>query len=200
MNKNEILTNFIIKGLKGINEITENIDLQKTSKQFIQNQLPQSLNESFLKIKYINNQDNIDETFFSFLKDNDQFFQHLKIFSIHPTKEQTLQQHLSEYFNNIHTKYNEDKMFYFYFQLILMENFLGMMGMNMEKGNLKVELMDVLKNHCFMEKKEMSKCLGDHMEEIDVIAMSDFENKINNKCQVPKKNLEQCIIRKLKKS
>jgi len=200
MNKNEILTNFIIKGLKGINEITENIDLQKTSKQFIQNQLPQSLNESFLKIKYTNNQDNIDETFFSFLKDNDQFFQHLKIFSIHPTKEQTLQQHLSEYFNNIHTKYNEDKMFYFYFQLILMENFLGMMGMNMEKGNLKVELMDVLKNHCFMEKKEMSKCLGDHMEEIDVIAMSDFENKINNKCQVPKKNLEQCIIRKLKKS
>ena len=200
MNKNEILTNFIIKGLKGINEITENIDLQKTSKQFIQNQLPQSLNESFLKIKYTNNQDNIDETFFSFLKDNDQFFQHVKIFSIHPTKEQTLQQHLSEYFNNIHTKYNEDKMFYFYFQLILMENFLGMMGMNMEKGNLKVELMDVLKNHCFMEKKEMSKCLGDHMEEIDVIAMSDFENKINNKCQVPKKNLEQCIIRKLKKS
>lgn len=200
MNKNEILTNFIIKGLKGINEITENIDLQKTSKQFIQNQLPQSLNESFLKIKYTNNQDNIDETFFSFLKDNDQFFQHLKIFSIHPTKEQTLQQHLSEYFNNIHTKYNEDKMFYFYFQLILMENFLGMMGMNMEKGNLKVELMDVLKNHCFMEKKEMSKCLGDHMEEIDVIAMSDFENKINNKCQVPKKNLEQCIVRKLKKS
>ena len=200
MNKNEILTNFIIKGLKGINEITENIDLQKTSKQFIQNQLPQSLNESFIKIKYTNNQDNIDETFFSFLKDNDQFFQHLKIFSIHPTKEQTLQQHLSEYFNNIHTKYNEDKMFYFYFQLILMENFLGMMGMNMEKGNLKVELMDVLKNHCFMEKKEMSKCLGDHMEEIDVIAMSDFENKINNKCQVPKKNLEQCIIRKLKKS
>lgn len=200
MNKNEILTNFIIKGLKGINEITENIDLQKTSKQFIQNQLPQSLNESFLKIKYTNNQDNIDETFFSFLKDNDQFFQHLKIFSIHPTKEQTLQQHLSEYFNNIHTKYNEDKMFYFYFQLILMENFLSMMGMNMEKGNLKVELMDVLKNHCFMEKKEMSKCLGDHMEEIDVIAMSDFENKINNKCQVPKKNLEQCIVRKLKKS
>lgn len=200
MNKNEILTNFIIKGLKGINEITENIDLQKTSKQFIQNQLPQSLNESFLKIKYTNNQDNIDETFFSFLKDNDQFFQHLKIFSIHPTKEQTLQQHLSEYFNNIHTKYNEDKMFYFYFQLILMENFLGMMGINMEKGNLKVELMDVLKNHCFMEKKEMSKCLGDHMEEIDVIAMSDFENKINNKCQVPKKNLEQCIVRKLKKS
>ena len=61
----------------------------------------------------------------------------------------------------------------------------------MPRNNLKDELMEVLKHHCFMEKKEMSKCLGDHLDEIDLIPLNEFENKINNKCQVPKQNLEQ---------
>ena len=52
MNKKEILVDFLLRGLKGINEITENIDFQKTSKQFIQSQLPTEINNSFLKIQF----------------------------------------------------------------------------------------------------------------------------------------------------
>lgn len=200
MNKKELLTDFIYNGLKGINDITENIDFQKTTRDFLKGQLTNSLNNSFLKIVYKNNDTQIDETFFTFLKDNDNFFKTLKIYSINPKEEESLQNHISNYFQNIHTRYNEDKMFYFYFQLILMDSFLENMGKNLPKRELKEELMNVLKNKCFMEKKQMSKCLGDHMDEIDVIPISEFDNKINNKCEVPKKNLEQCIIKNTKKN
>jgi len=200
MNKKDILTDFIYNGLKGINDITENIDFQKTTKEFLKSQLNNSLNNSFLKIVYKNNDTQIDETFFTFLKDNDNFFKNLKIFTISSKDQESLQNHISTYFQNIHTRYNEDKMFYFYFQLILMDSFLEKMGKNLPKRELKEELMDVLKNKCFMEKKEMSKCLGDHMNEIDVIPISDFDNKVKNKCDVPKNNLEQCLIKNIRKN
>jgi len=197
MNKNEILVNFIIKGLKEINNITENINLSKTSFEFIKKQLPVTINQNFVKLRLNKNNTEIDETFFTFLKENESFFKNMKIYNLVPDKENTLQEHLSEYFNNIHTKYNEDKMFFFYFQLILMDQFMRSMGQKMPRTNLKDELMEVLKHHCFMEKKEMSKCLGDHLDEIDLIPLNEFEEKIDKKCQVPKQNLEQCVVRKL---
>ena len=69
MNKKRLLVDFLISGLKGINEITENIDFAKTSHQFLYNQLPEEINNSFIKISFNQNGEHIDETFFGFLKD-----------------------------------------------------------------------------------------------------------------------------------
>lgn len=199
MNKKDILVNFLVRGLKGINEITENIDFQKTSKQFIQSQLPNDINNSFLKIQFSNNNNHIDETFFDFLKDNDQFFSNLKLYNLDGEKE-TLQQLIGKHFQNIHSKYNEDKLFFFYFQLILMDIFLSDKNIQMPRQDLKEQLMDTLKNHCFIEKRDFSKCLGEHMDDIDVVAMSDFNDKIKKHCELPKSNLEKCVIKNWKKA
>ena len=194
MNKKKLLVDFLLRGLKGINEITENIDFGKTSEQYLYNQLPEEINKSFIKINYNENTEHIDETFFTFLKDNEQFFQNMKIINL-DGKSETLSQHLSDYFQNMHSKYNEDKMFYFYFELILMEIFLANKDVELPRQELKQQLGEVIKNHCFIEKRDFSKCLGEHLEEIDVVAISDFNGNIGAKCEVPKQNLEKCVIR-----
>jgi len=198
MNKKDVLVDFLLRGLKGINEITENINFHKTTHHYLKSQLPTEINNSFLKIQYSNDNKHIDETFFVFLKDNDDFFSNLKLYNL-DGKEETLKQLITDYFSNIHSKYNEDKMFYFYFQLILMDIFLSDKNIQMPRQDLKEQLSDVLKNHCFIEKRDFSKCLGEHSDKIDVIAMSDFNNNIKAHCELPKFNLEKCVMRNWKK-
>ena len=197
MNKKRLLVDFLISGLKGINEITENIDFAKTSHQFLYNQLPEEINNSFIKITFNQNGEHIDETFFGFLKDNEQFFQNMKLINL-DGKSETLGQHITHYFQNVHTKYNEDKMFYFYFELIMMELFLAQKDIGLPRQELKHQLGEVIKNYCFTEKRDFSKCLGEHLEEIDVVAISDFNENIKKKCELPKQNLEKCVVRNFK--
>ena len=118
------LAKFLHDGLHHIHQITENIDLEKTSLDFLKAQLPSNITKSYIKIQYSKkNPDTIDETFFSFLKANDKFFSEMNIITLSGKKE-PLNVHLDEYFKTMHSKYNQDKLFYFYFQLVLMELFL----------------------------------------------------------------------------
>jgi len=197
MNKNTQLANFILTGIKAMNNITENIDLNKTTLQYIQKQLPISLNDSFIKVKFSPDQSQIEETFFTFLKENDNLIQHLKIFNLVPNQEQYLKDHISYYFKNINRKYNEDKMFYFYFQLVIMEKFLDNVGRDLPGKDLKLRLEETLKNDCLIEKKKISQCLHNNLEEIDVVVMSDFDEKIKRRCEAPKREYEQCIFKKI---
>ena len=66
-------------------------------------------------------------------------------------EEETLRNHISKYFKDIHNKYNKDKMFFFYFQLVLMDIFLQTVGKTMNRQDLKIRLMEVLKNECLIE-------------------------------------------------
>ena len=69
------LAQFLHEGLHHIHEITENIDLKKTTPSFLKAQLPKKIAESYINIQYSKKDpDTIDETFFSFLKQNDKFF------------------------------------------------------------------------------------------------------------------------------
>lgn len=192
-----MLSIFLLRGLTSINEITKNINLKKTTLQFLKNQLPEEINKSFLKIEFTPTQKNIDETFFTFLKKNDTFFKNLKIINL-DEKEETLNNHLDSYFKNMHSKYNEDKLFFFYFQLILMELFLSTKNIALPRIDLKNKLENILKNTCFRQKNELKECLGKHVSEIDVITMSEFGNKVENKCKITKKSLEQCVINNYK--
>ena len=102
----EKLANFLHDGLYHIHEITENIDLKKTTLEFLKNQLPKKIADSYIKIQYSKtNPDTIDETFFSFLKANDKFFSEMKIINL-DGKEESLKTHLDEYFKTMHSKYN----------------------------------------------------------------------------------------------
>lgn len=189
------LASFIINGLKGVNEITENIDFNKTNNQYIENQLTPEICSSFSNIKTNNN---IEENFFNFLKNNEKKFQGLKIYLLVPAEEQYLKKHIDNYFENVHKKYNEDKMFYFYFQLVLMEKFLKQYNKTIPRNDLKETLRNILKNNCLRQKIVLSKCLG-KLESDSVEVISEFSSKVDNGCKLERDDLEKCVFKNFTK-
>ena len=187
------LADFLYDGLHHIHEITENIDLKKTTPAFLKEQLPKKIAESYIKIQYYKSDpDKIDETFFSFLKANDKFFSEMKIITIDGKKE-PLKDHLDEYFKTMHSKYNENKLFYFYFELVLMELFLNQHKLKLPRKDLKDQLEVILKNECLHEKKALKTCIGKKSDNIDVITMSKLGDQIDAQCKPQKEELEQCV-------
>jgi hypothetical protein len=190
----EKLAKFIHDGLYHIHDITENIDLEKTNIDYLKDPLPSNIAKSYLKIKYSKkNPDNIDETFFSFLKENDKFFSEMKIITLDNGKEESLKDHLDEYFKTMHSKYNEDKLFYFYFQLVLMELFLTQHKVELPRKDLKNKLEDILKKKCMKQKKSLKTCIGKKSEKIDVITMSELGTQIDAHCKPQREQLEKCV-------
>jgi hypothetical protein len=187
------LAKFLYEGLHHIHEITENIDLEKTSPEFLKKQLPKKIAESYIKIQYSDkNPDTIDETFFSFLKSNDEFFSKMKIITL-DGNEEPLKNHLDEYFKTMHSKYNEDKLFYFYFQLVLMELYLTEHKVELPRKDLKDKLEAILKNECIREKKGFKNCIGKNSDKIDVITMSKLGEQIDTQCKPERQELEKCV-------
>ena len=185
---NELLQ-FIINGLKSIHEITNNIDFKKTSEDYIQSQLKIKIND---KIK-------TDENFFDFLQNNDNHLKNLKIICIVPSKEQTLKEHISDHFKNINTKYNGDKLFYFYFQIVLVEQYLNSNGNDLKRQDLKIRLENLLKNECLREQLEHKQCLSKNHHKIDVIVMSELQKNVSDICNRETSNLSKCIHQNLYK-
>jgi len=187
------LAKFLHDGLHHIHEITENIDLKKTTPAFLKAQLPTEIAKSYIKIQYSKTDpDKIDETFFSFLKANDKFFSEMKIITL-DDKKQPLKDHLDEYFKTMHSKYNEDKLFYFYFQLVLMELFLTQHKVELPRKDLKDKLEAILKNECLREKKALKTCIGQKSDKIDIITMSKLGEQIDAQCKPQKEELERCV-------
>ena len=190
------LSKYIYKGLKKINEITQNIDLEKTSENYISLQLKQ-LENNFQKLE-IN--ENYDENFFQFLNKNETKIKNLKVYVFNSSNPISLELLLHDYFSNINEKINEDKMFYFYFNLVLIEMFLKDNNQNFARKDLKNQLKEFLKNSCTKEKFDLSKCLNENKSNIDIIPMSDLSHKINQKCQIQRNNFEKCVINNFKKN
>ena len=187
------LAKFLHDGLHHIHEITENIDLKETTPAFIKAQLPKKIADSYIKIQYSKKvPDTIDETFFSFIKANDKFFSEMNIITLSGKKE-SLKNHLDEYFKTMHSKYNEDKLFYFYFQLVLMELYLNQHKVQLPRKHLKDQLEAILKNECLREKKALKTCIGEKSDKIDVITMSKLGEQIDVQCKPQKEELEQCV-------
>ena len=189
----EKLAKFLHDGLIHIHDITENIDLKKTSPEYLKKQLPPNISNSYLQIQYSKkNPENIEETFFSFLKSNDKFFAEMKIINLDEIEE-SLKSHLDEYFKTMHSKYNQDKLFYFYFQLVLMEIYLNQHKIELPRKELKEQLESILKNQCILQKKSLKTCIGQNSEKIDVITMSKLGTQIDTHCKPQREQLEQCI-------
>jgi hypothetical protein len=189
----EKLAKFLHDGLIHIHDITENIDLEKTSEDYLKKQLPDEISKSYLKIQNSKkNSDTIDETFFSFLKINDNFFSEMKIINL-DDEEESLKSHLDEYFKTMHSKYNQDKLFYFYFQLVLMEIYLNQHKIELPRKELKERLESILKNQCIRQKKSLKTCIGKNSEKIEVITMSKLGKNIEEQCKKEKDELEQCV-------
>ena len=187
------LAKFLHDGLHHIHQITENIDLEKTSLDFLKAQLPSNITKSYIKIQYSKkNPDTIDETFFSFLKANDKFFSEMNIITLSGKKE-PLNVHLDEYFKTMHSKYNQDKLFYFYFQLVLMELFLNQHKVELPRKDLKDKLEELLKNKCLHEKKELKTCIGKNSDKIDIITMSKLGEQIDAQCKNQREEFEKCV-------
>ena len=180
---------FIISGLNSINKITSNIDFKKTTEDYIRSQL---------KIK-ANKEIKTDENFFDFLQTNDKHLKNLKIVCIVPSKEQLLKDHISHHFRNINMKYNGDKLFYFYFQIVLVEQYLNSNGNDLKRQDLKIRLENLLKNECLREQLEHKQCLSKNHHKIDVIVMSDLQKNVSDICNEETSNLSKCIHQNLYK-
>ena len=191
------LAKFLHDGLLHIHEITENIDLKKTSPDFLKAQLPKKIADSYIKNSK-KDPDTIDETFFSFLKANDKLFSEMKIINL-DGKEEPLKDHLDEYFKTMHSKYNENKLFYFYFELVLMELFLNQHKLKLPRKDLKDQLEVILKNECLHEKKALKTCIGKKSDNIDVITMSKLGEQIDAQCKPQREELEKCVWTNFKK-
>ena len=183
------LPQFIINGLKSIHEITSNIDFKKTTDDYIRSQL---------KIK-MNKEIKTDENFFNFLQKNDKHLKNLRIFCVVPAIEQPLKKHISHHFRNINTKYDGDKLFYFYFQIVMVEQYLNSYGNDLKRQDLKIRLENLLKNECLREQLEHKQCLSKNHHKIDVIVMSDLKKNVNEVCNQQTSNLDTCIRRYLYK-
>ena len=183
------LPQFIINGLKSIHEITSNIDFKKTTEDYIRSQL---------KIK-MNKEIKTDENFFNFLQKNDKHLKNLRIFCVIPVKEQSLKEHISNHFRKINTKYNGDKLFYFYFQIVMVEQYLNSNGNDLKRQDLKIRLENLLKNDCLREQLEHKQCLSKNHHKIDVIVMSDLKKNVSDVCNQETSNLDKCIGRYLYK-
>lgn len=193
MTTKDKLAEFLYEGLHHIHEITENIDFEQTTPLFLKNQLPDEIAKSYINIKYSKKDpETIDETFFSFLKENDKFFSEMKIINLDGIKE-SLKNHLDVYFKTMHSKYNQDKLFYFYFQLVLMELFLNEHKVELPRKDLKNQLEDILKNKCLRQKKKFKKCIGANYDNIDVITMSKLGKQIDEHCKPQREELETCV-------
>lgn len=183
------LPQFIINGLKSIHNITNNIDFKKTTEDYVRSQL---------KIK-MNNKIKTDENFFSFLQKNDKHLKKLNIFCIVPSKEQSLKDHISHHFRNINTKYNGDKLFYFYFQIVMVEQYINSNGNDLKRQDLKIRLENLLKNECLREQLEHKQCLSNNHHKIDVIVMSELRENVCDICNTETSNLNKCIHQNLYK-
>jgi len=193
------LAKFLHDGLLHIHNITENIDLVKTSPEFLKAQLLKKIADSYIKIQYSKkNPETIDETFFSFLKANEEFFSEMKIITL-AGNEETLENHLDKYFKTIHSKYNGDKLFYFYFELVLMELYLTEHRVTLPRKDLKDRLEKILKTKCQNEKIAMKACIGEKYDKIDVITMSKLGEEIDTQCKPQREELEGCVWKNFSK-
>jgi len=187
------LSKYIHNGLQKINQICNSIDFQKTNIQFIKNQLPY-LQNNFEKIE-INK--NVDENFFQFLKKNENKMKNLKIYVFESTEPITLKHLINNYFYTMNEKKKYEKMFYFYFNLVLMEDILKNNNKKLPRKDLKHKLKQFLQENCLQQKYELSKCISDN--NIDIIPIDHFSNEINQKCNSQRKNFENCACQINKK-
>ena len=186
-----MLSSYLLNGLKKINEITENINFEKTNQNYLEQQIKTLTNQ------YQNLNLETDEDFFQFLKKNEGKFKKIKVFIFNKPEPQSLEKVLESYFSNINQHLNQDKLFYFYFNLILIEIFLKDKGKKLPRKDLKLKLKEVIQNNCLQEKLALSKCLNDN--QVDIIPMSDLSNNINTKCFSQRQNLEKCVINNFNK-
>jgi hypothetical protein len=183
------LPQFIINGLKSIHTITNNIDFKKTTEDYIRSQLKIKMNDKIIS----------DENFFNFLQKNDKHLKNIKIFCVVPSKEQPIKEHISHHFRNMNTKYDGDKLFYFYFQIVMVEQYLNSNGNDLKRQDLKISLENLLKNECLREQLEHKRCLSKNHHKIDVIVMSDLKKNVCSVCNEETANLDKCIHQNLYK-
>ena len=179
---------YMYDGLKKVNQITKNINFQKTTEEYLNQQI-KTLNTKFHNIDLKKN--NLEENFFSFLNKNKNNIQKIKVFIIIKNNPVTFKELLHNYFCQINKEINQDKMFYFYFNLVLIDQLLKDNNKNFNRRDLTRDLKDFLKNHCTSEKYQLAKCLSDN--QIDIIPLSDFSNTITQKCSFQKNQFEKCV-------
>ena len=91
-------------------------------------------------------------------------------------------------------KYAENKLFYFYFNIVLVDNFLANYRSKLKIDHIRSRLENIINKHCSNDRDALQKCLSTHKDSIEVLPMSDFSRSISEKCETESKKLEKCIL------
>jgi hypothetical protein len=185
LKKNRFI-NIIHSGLKKINEKFEIIDIKKTNKSFIGNQLNPQMLKEFDKIT----DDNYD-SFYQIIE-NKSFLNKIKVHTL-DNKSKTLNTVLRAKNNKLSEEYAENKMFYLYFNIVLVEKFLESYNKKLRRPHIKKRLESILISSCSKQKTAFKKCLGKYKNHIEVIPMNNMENSIKNKCNKENNDLNNCL-------
>jgi len=160
--------------------------MKKTNKSFIENQLNPHMLKQFEKIT----DDNYD-SFYQIIG-NKRFLNKIKVRTL-DNKSKTLNTVLLEKNNKLSEEYAENKMFYLYFNIVLVEKFLESYNKKLRRSHIRKRLESILTSNCSKPKIAFKKCLGKYKNHIEIIPMSNMEKNIKNKCKTEQNNLNNCL-------
>ena len=185
------LTNGIYASLKKINNLASlNIDFEKTSKEYISDQI----STKFLK-NFTNNYESGDikdiDSFIIFLQKNQTNIKKITIFLKNSNKNIYLKTIISKFLKESQKNIISSKLFYFYLNLILVENFYK--TNKISRDVLKKRIEEIINNNCLSEKKKLLSCLFINNSKIEVVPINNFEKSIDKNCRSQKNKIEQCL-------
>lgn len=185
------LVNILYRGIKTINQKIKGINMRKTNKLFLKNQLTPEIVQEYEKAA--NKKENSGESKFYDMINKKNFSNKIKVYT-KDSKLTKLNNVLEQSNGKLEQKYAENKLFYFYFNIVLVDNFLANYRSKLKIDHIRTRLENIINNHCSMERDVLQKCLSTHKDSIQVMPMSDFSKSVNEKCANESRKLEQCIL------
>ena len=185
------LVNILYRGIKTINQKIREINMRKTNKLFLKNQLTPEIVQEYEKA--INKKENSGESKFYDMINKKNFSNKIKVYN-KDSKLTKLNNILEKSNGKLEQKYAENKLFYFYFNIVLVDNFLANYRSKLKIDHIRSRLENIINKHCSTDRDALQKCLSTHKDSIDVLPMSDFSKSIRNRCANESKKLEQCIL------
>lgn len=185
------LANIIYEGLISINNKSHNINVTKTNKKYLREQLTSQLVNKYIKLK--NNSTGGDYDFYKMIS-NGGFGERIKIFIMDNLKPISLSSFLKRNNELLEDNYAENKLFYLYFNIVLVDNFSQDYKSKLKINHVKERLEQIIENNCRTQKNELQACLRNKKDKIEVIPMSNFSKNIDEHCKIEKTKFEQCIL------
>ena len=190
-NSKRKLINIIYYVMKKLNKQSNlNIDFERTNKDFIANQIKPKFIKRFTEAYNLNELKD-DNNIILFFNKNQTYIKNITCFTCNSNQTLFFKTIISKFLKNSQKNIISNKLFYFYFNLLLIEKLHK--ENNVSRDTLKKRIEEIINNKCINEKKKLLSCLLENRKDITIVPINRFEKDIDKKCTSHKKKLENCI-------